>query len=270
MKDRTGESSPTTGSVTTRALSLLDAFGPGRTSLTLSELAAHAGLPLSTTHRLAGDLTQWGALDRVDGCYQVGAKLRQIATNAPRGNLHRELFLPQLEVLAELTGYSALLAILEGTDLVYIEQVHGADTRFRPLVAQPPALAAAAGRVLAAFAPPYERGELLSRPVPKLTPYTETSPEALRRVLTQVRNDGYSVAARQVDVEHTVIATAIHGPFGNVVAALTLIVPFSTPDHRALIALCISASRTASRALAPRFQETYRGAQDSPITDLLH
>lgn len=260
----------TTGSVTTRALSLLDAFGPGRTSLTLSELAAHAGLPLTTTHRLAGDLAEWGALDRVNGRYQVGAKLRQIATNAPRGNLHRELFLPQLEVLAELTGHSALLAILEGADLIYIEQAHGAETRFRPLVAQPPILAAAAGRVLAAFAPQDRRNDILSRPVPKLTPYTETSPEALRALLAKVRSDRYSVAERQVDVQHTVIATPVHGPFGDVVAAFTLIVPFSTPDYRALIALCMSASRTAARSLAPRFDETSPGAQGLPITDLLH
>lgn len=248
-----------TGSVTLRALGLLDAFRPGRTTLTLSEMAAHAEVPLSTAHRLVGDLVAWGALERADGRYQVGSKLRQVAANAPRGALQRELFLPHLEDLAELTGYSALLAILEGTSLIYIEQAHGTDTRFRPRVSQPPTLAAAAGRVLAAFAPTHLQRDILAQPVPKLTPFTETSPERLRNVLIHVKREQYSLAERQTDPAHTVIATPVRGPFDDIVAAMTLIVPFASPDQDAMIALCTAASRAASRALAPRFTEASRG-----------
>lgn len=248
----------TTGSVTLRALTLLESFRPGRTTLTLSELAADAGLPLSTAHRLVGDLVEWGALEREGGRYQVGARLRQVAANAPRGTLQRELCLPHLEDLAELTGYSALLAILEGSTLIYIGQAHGSRAEFRPRVAQPPTLTAAAGRVLAAFAPPHRQGDILAQPVPRLTPYTETEPARLREALARVRREGHSVAERQADVEHTVIATPVRGPFDDVVAAIALIVPFRSPDQDSLVTLCMAAARAAGRSLAPRFDERSR------------
>ena len=59
-----GNSSHRGASVTSRALALLDAFGEDHRRLALTELAARAGLPLPTAHRLVGELTGWGALDR--------------------------------------------------------------------------------------------------------------------------------------------------------------------------------------------------------------
>ncbi len=49
-----------TGSVVVRALGLLDAFGPDRAALSLSDLARHADVPLSTAHRLVADLAGVG------------------------------------------------------------------------------------------------------------------------------------------------------------------------------------------------------------------
>lgn len=239
-----------TGSVTLRALALLEAFLPGRNSLTLSEMAAHAGLPLSTAHRLAADLLAWGALERGEtGRYQIGSKLRQVAANAPRGTLLREQCLPHLEDLAELTGYSALLAILDGAKLVYLEQAHGDGTRFKPSVQQPPTLATAAGRVLTAFAPPHLQREILGQPVMRLTPYTETSQDRLRSELDLVRRQRFAWAERQVETAHSVVATPIRGSFDTVIAAIALTVPHDSPDRGALIALCAAATRAASRSL---------------------
>jgi len=42
-----------------RALRLLEAFGPNRPALTLSQIARHAALPPSTAHRLLGELVEW-------------------------------------------------------------------------------------------------------------------------------------------------------------------------------------------------------------------
>ena len=46
-------------SVTSRALSVLDTFDAAHTRRTLTEIAAAAGLPLSTTHRLVAELVAW-------------------------------------------------------------------------------------------------------------------------------------------------------------------------------------------------------------------
>ncbi|MFD6059841.1 helix-turn-helix domain-containing protein [Rhodococcus wratislaviensis] len=84
-----------TGPVTVRALRLLEAFSPDKPELSLSDLARRADLPVSTTHRLAADLLDWGALERDDrGRYHIGLRLWEIASLAPRALVLRELALP--------------------------------------------------------------------------------------------------------------------------------------------------------------------------------
>jgi DNA-binding IclR family transcriptional regulator len=49
-------------------------------SLTLTEIAGRTGLPMSTTHRMAGELTSWQLLRRTpDGRYQVGPNVLRLA-----------------------------------------------------------------------------------------------------------------------------------------------------------------------------------------------
>ena len=71
-------------SVTSRALAVLDAFDAGSPRLTLSEIAERSGTPLTTTHRLLGELAEWGALvRRQDGRYEIGRKLWDLGLLAP-------------------------------------------------------------------------------------------------------------------------------------------------------------------------------------------
>src|SRR6185436_1666453 len=75
-----------TATVTSRVLAVLAVFEPARPLLTLTEIAHRAGLPLTTAHRLVGELARWGALERgPDGRYRVGLRLWEVATLAPRG-----------------------------------------------------------------------------------------------------------------------------------------------------------------------------------------
>ena len=113
-------------SVTARAFAVLEAFTPSSPTLTLSEIARRAGLPLTTAHRLAGELRAAGALEReVDGSYRLGLRLWEIASLAPRGVPLREAALPFLEDLYEVTHENAQLGVREGHDVVYIERIAG-------------------------------------------------------------------------------------------------------------------------------------------------
>ncbi|MGW6484040.1 helix-turn-helix domain-containing protein [Streptomyces sp. NPDC055059] len=76
---------------------MLGAFGAARPRLTLSELSRASGLSLTTTHRIATDLIEWGALEEADGGYQIGLRLWEAARAAPRGLALRETALPALE-----------------------------------------------------------------------------------------------------------------------------------------------------------------------------
>jgi hypothetical protein len=70
-------------SVTSRVLSVLDAFSGDRRRLSLSEISRRTGMPMATAHRLVGELVAWGALERDGGRYQIGAHLSEVAALAP-------------------------------------------------------------------------------------------------------------------------------------------------------------------------------------------
>jgi DNA-binding IclR family transcriptional regulator len=50
-----------------RVLSVLGAFNADRPSLSLSDIAAITGLPVSTTHRLVANLVSWGRWSATSG-----------------------------------------------------------------------------------------------------------------------------------------------------------------------------------------------------------
>jgi DNA-binding IclR family transcriptional regulator len=111
-----------------RALSLLAVFSDRRRTLTLSELARHAGMPAPTALRLIARLVAWGALERLeDGRYVVGVRLWEVASLSPRGHGVREIALPYLEDLFEVTRHHVLLAVRDNSQAVLIERLSSKD-----------------------------------------------------------------------------------------------------------------------------------------------
>ena len=86
-----GEESPNAGvvsrNVAGRVLAILEAFAPEQPGLSLVGISRRTGLALSTTHRLTGQLCEWGALDRSsDRRYHLGNRLRNITSGPDRGS----------------------------------------------------------------------------------------------------------------------------------------------------------------------------------------
>ncbi|MBW4700581.1 IclR family transcriptional regulator [Micromonospora sp. RL09-050-HVF-A] len=238
-------------SVTSRVLALLDAFTPANPALTLSELARRTGLPLSTVHRRAAELLAWGALERgVDGRYRIGLRLWEVGSLAPRGLGLREVALPVMEDLYEVTHENVQLAVRQDLELVFIERIAGRHavpvlTRVGGRFALH---ATGVGLVLLAYAPVGVQERVLAAPLERYTELTVTDPGRLRRCLAEVRRVGYAVSDRQVTMDALSVAAPIRAPEG-VVAALSLVVDRSRADPLALAPLVQAAGRVLSRAL---------------------
>lgn len=107
-----------------RAFRVLGAFTEAGEGLALHTLAARAGLPKSTTSRIAAQLTDVGALERLDnGDFVVGLQLLEIASLAPRGHGLRAAALPFMQDLHRVTGQHILLAVREGDEAVLVERL---------------------------------------------------------------------------------------------------------------------------------------------------
>jgi DNA-binding IclR family transcriptional regulator len=242
-------------SVTSRVITLLGAFSAEHRALTLSQLSRRANLPLTTTHRLVGELAGQGVLERDEqGRYRIGVRLWEIASLAPRAGGLREAAMPFLEDLFDATRENVQLAVLDGIDVLYVERMSARNAI--PVVSRVggrlPVHATAVGQVLLANSPVELQEQVLAGLLIRLTDKTITSPRELRVLLAEVRRTGIAVADGQVDTQSLSVAAPVYGPDDTVVAGLSIVVP-ATGQGQLFAPAVRSAARGISRALgAPR------------------
>src|SRR6185369_16122290 len=155
------------------------------------------GLPAATAHRLLREFCEWGALGRDEaGVYRVGLRLWELGSLAPRGLGLRELALPFLEDLSQITRENVQLAVREGTEVVYIERIAG--TGAVPVLTRVGGrfalTATGVGLVLLAHAPAEVVERVLAGPFSRHTPWTLSDPARIREALAAVRERGYAVS----------------------------------------------------------------------------
>ena len=229
--------------MTGRAFGVLDAFTPASPTLTLSEIARRAGLPLTTALERDGD-----------GTYRIGLRLWEIASLAPRGVPLREAALPFLEDLYEVTHQNAQLGVREGHEVLYIERITGrhAVGVLTRVGGRFPLHASGIGLVLLAHAPEAVQREVLGGPLQRFTAYTITDPARLSRVLDQVRRDGVAISDRQVTDDAMSVAAPVTDASGEVIAALSVVAAASGTVAARLAPAVRAAALGTSRALSAR------------------
>lgn len=234
---------------------MLEAFAPQQPTLTLSEIARRAELPLTTTHRLVGELCASRALERDgDGTYRIGLRLWEIASLAPRGVPLREAALPFLEDLYEVTHENVQLGVREGREVVYIERIAGrrAVGVLTRVGGRFPLHASGNGLVLLAHAPASVQREVLESRLARFTEHTVTDPAQLRRMLAQIRRDGFAVSDRQVTEDALSVAAPIVDVGGEVIASLSIVSRAGDAVVERLAPVVRAAALGTSRALSAR------------------
>lgn len=239
-------------SVTGRVADVITAFDAEHSAMTLSQLARRAGLPLTTAHRIVGEMGGRGLLER-DGenRYRIGLRLWEIATGASRAVDLREAALPFLGDLYEATHENVQLAVLDGAYALYLERIHGRQavhivTRAGSRL---PVHATGVGLVLLAHAPVEVQDEVLAGPLARFTRYTITDVRRLRRILADVRRDGFVISDRQIETVSASVAAPIRDRTRRVVAAVSLVVPAGPEDPRVYVARVVAAAQGISARL---------------------
>jgi DNA-binding IclR family transcriptional regulator len=245
-------SSSGTPSVAQRLLSLLDAFDADTPQLTLSQLARRTGLPVSTVHRLVRELQRWGGLERDEqGRYGVGLRLWEVGSLCDRNLSLREQAMPFLEDLYEATHENVQLAVLEGTQVLYLERIAG--RRAVPVVSRPggrlPAYATAVGHALVAYSSPEVQDRVLAEPLRPLTDRTVTDPARLRRMFAEVRRTGAAICDGFMTPDALSVAAPVFGPGDRPVAALSVVVRSGAATGQAYAPAVRTAARGITRVL---------------------
>lgn len=212
-------------SVTDKVLSVLTAFEKERRSLALTEIAALAGVPVSTAHRLVGELTDWGFLSRTpQGRYQLGLRIWELAQNV--GRQLRETARPFVQDLYSLTGETSQLAIRDGSEVLYIDRVYGTKRvpRASRVGGRLPLHATAVGKVLLAYEEPWVLEAYLNLHLEAATARTIIQPGRLATEIAQVREQGFARTLEEIRVGACSIAVPVFHT-GRIGAALGLVIP---------------------------------------------
>jgi DNA-binding IclR family transcriptional regulator len=100
--------------------------------------------------------------------------------------------MPFLMDLYESTHATVHLAVLDGTDVLYLQKIYGSHTinLATRVGGRAPALCTSVGKAILAFSDAGTRDVVLAAPVPRLTPRTVVDPMHLRAALDRFQASG--------------------------------------------------------------------------------
>jgi IclR family pca regulon transcriptional regulator len=208
-----------------RGLDVITVFGPDRQNMTLSDVARLTGLTRATARRFLLTLVELGYM-RTDGkLFSLTPHVLNLGFSYLSGLSITEVAQPHVQDLASIVHESSSVAVLDGDDIVYVVRVPtkrimavaiSVGTRF-------PAYATSMGRVLLASLSPDQLDAYLQRvELVALTRFTVTDTARLRRLLDQVRTDGFVITDQELEEGLRSTAVPIRDANGNVIAAINL------------------------------------------------
>lgn len=179
-----------------KAMRLLDAVAAAREPLSLGALCARLELPKSSTLSLCTSLTLTGMLRRLDdGTYQLGTHLVDLAhAYLARTDLTRE-FDQALDTLQVLNEDGAVLAVRDGSEVVYVACRNGerpVGVTYRIGMRLPVSCTATGKAMISALSDQEVRVLYRGRRLPQLTTRSCRTITALLEELQQVRAQGFA------------------------------------------------------------------------------
>jgi IclR family acetate operon transcriptional repressor len=234
-----------------RAFELLELMAAAGGEVALSQLAMASGLPVPTTHRIVRTLVASGyVLQLPSRRYALGPRLIGLGTSASQ--TVEAWAVPHLQALAEASGETANLAMLDVDMVVYVAQVPSARHTMRMFTEvghRVYAHCTGVGKALLSQLPEDEvRRIVTTAGMPSRTERSITDEAALFDELARVRRVGYAVDDGEQELGVRCVAIAVTG---STTSAVSLSGPASRVTHDAVTSL-VPLLRAAADGLAGR------------------
>lgn len=237
-----------------KGLKVLEAFGPERQRLSITEAAETSGLDRATARRCLLTLAELGYADYDGKFFSLTPKILRIGHAWLSATPLPVLLQPHLDQLSERVGHSASASILDNSEIVYVARA--SQKRVMSINLMPgsrlPAYSASMGRVLLAALTDAEVELILSASTLKAhTPRTLTDPGMLKAEISRVREQGYAVIDQELEIGLCSIAVPIRNDRGRVVAAVNVGAPAAVLPAAELAAHCLPAMLDLQARLKP-------------------
>ena len=231
-----------------RGLQVMRAFNRERPRRTLSEVALQTGLSRAVARRSLLTLQHLGYVAAQGRHFFLTPRVLELGYSYLSSLDLTELAHQPMEQLSRRVGESCSMAVLDGSEIVYVARV--AVRRLMSVAlgvgARLPAFAASMGRVLLADKSDSELSYWLrNNTLRAITAYTVYKPRALRVEILKVRRQGYAFVSQELELGLCSIAVPVRSTTGVAVCGLNVSMRYNN-DVRAV----------ALRRMLPALQET--------------
>lgn len=211
-----------------RGLEVLRAFNRTGRKMTLSEVAAEAGTTRAGARRILLTLVQEGYAVADGKLFDLTPQVLELGYSVLSSKGAWDIARPFIDHLSEELRESVSAAVLDNFDVVYVSgaQYHRVISVGITVGARFPAHCTANGRVLLA-AQPAEMwpGMLQSIPLTRMTERTVTDRVEFRKVLEEVRDQGWSFVDQEMEKGLMSIAVPLRNSAGGLVGSINVGVP---------------------------------------------
>ena len=237
----------------TKAFTLLDTLGRFENGTGIAVLSKELKIGKSTVHRLLATLREFDLVwfDPGTSSYALGPRILRWSDLLMRQNLLIRHGAPVLRDLVQASHETANIAVLQGTDVVFIDRFESSQKlRMTEAVgSRCPAHCTALGKSLLATMSEDEFRALYSgsESLKPMTPNSITTKERLWEHLQKVRQDGVAYDFEENVVGGVCLGTIVRNHTGKPVAALSISLPTQRLRGEILITLKDYLQKAASR-----------------------
>lgn len=209
-----------------KAIQLLFQFPSEDRDLGVTELAERCGLPKSSVHNILSTFEECGIVKRNPNTnkFHLGVKVLELSNHFYRNNDVRQIMKPYMIQIANEVEECVYLAILQDTEIVYVDAAFpDSVTGGRNMTGiKAPAYCTGIGKALLAFEPETTVNKVVEEGFHGFTPYTILDGESLRLELETIRNQGYAIDNMEHEYGVKCVAAPIRNQEGKVVAAYSI------------------------------------------------
>lgn len=214
-----------------RVVDILSLLARSPDPLTLADVSKTLGIPRSSAHALLHDLVGTRMIEQLDSggtpSYRIGVRSFEIGSAFLNQRNLGDEGRAVVSSLSTAVDDTAHLAILEGTDIVYIAKSESSQSMrlVSHIGVRLPAHATAVGRVLLAHLAPETLNVLLPNQLPSLTARTITRRSTLLTSLAQTRELGWAFDDEESTPGIQCLAAPVYDHTGECVAGLSVSMP---------------------------------------------
>jgi DNA-binding IclR family transcriptional regulator len=238
------------------ALDILELFTPEKPHYSISEIIQATHLHRSTIYRILSLLIRRNYLEKSSykGYYTLGIRLISLASTRINDLELITEARPFMFRLYSITGLGSQLCILDGTEVLYLDEVNSLNIRkytYRGVTG--PAYCSSLGKCLLAALSRDELERLFKDyPFKQFTPTTITSLNRLEKELRRVRRQGYAINTGEYSASLASIAVPIYDYNGDTCAAISLGIHISSGIITSRISELLPHLKNASMEISKR------------------